>query len=286
MSNALKSAGRRLAVSAATQVGRRTESRRVLPTMLIVGAQRCGTTTLFKALSQHPAFIGPTLRKGVHYFDLHAEEPLSWYQGHFPTRARIETLSRELDSDIVIGESSPYYLWHPLAAERIAAALPDVKLVALLRDPVERAYSAHAHELARGFETESFEKALELEPARLTGESSKLQSGQLSRSLPHQHLAYLRRGEYIDQLERIERLFGRQRMLVLDSADLWEAPSQHWPALADFLGLPQHDVLLKQHNARSRSPMSPDLRTRLASHFAPFDERLAHWWGRTPSWRR
>jgi hypothetical protein len=255
--------------------------------MLIVGAQRCGTTTLFKALSQHPAFVGPTMRKGVHYFDLHAEEPLSWYQGQFPTRARIETLSRDLgSSQIVIGESSPYYLWHPLAAERIAAALPDVKLVALLRDPVERAYSAHAHELARGFETEAFEKALDLEPDRLAGEESKLRSGRLARSLPHQHLAYLRRGEYIDQLERIEGVFGRQRMLVLDSADLWEAPSSHWPVLADFLDLPQHDVLLKQHNARSRSPMSPDLRSRLASHFAPFDERLAHWWGRTPSWRR
>jgi hypothetical protein len=282
----VKAAGRRAALVAVDQFGQRTASRRVLPTMLIVGAQRCGTTTLFKALSQHPGFVGPTLRKGVHYFDLHHDQPLEWYRAHFPTKSSVESIQHRTGEAVVVGESSPYYLWHPLAPERLARALPGVRVVALLRDPVERAYSAHAHELARGFEFESFEDALELEPARLAGEAQRLESGEIQRSMPHQHQAYLQRGEYIDQLERMAAVVGGDHMLVLDSADLWEQPQQYWPTVTAFLGLAGQPMSIAQHNARSRAPMSPSLRARLEEHFAPFDERLARWWGRTPSWRR
>jgi hypothetical protein len=254
--------------------------------MLIVGGQRCGTTTLFKALVQHQGFVGPTLRKGVHYFDLAPEKPLEWYRAHFPTQTSVAKAQRRAGHPIVVGESSPYYLWHPLSAERIAAALPGVRVVALLRDPVERAYSAHAHELARGFETEPFERALQLEAERLRGETERLRTGAVLRSLPHQHLAYVERGEYVDQLERMESAVGRDNMLVLDSADFWSAPERDWPQVTAFLGLPDQKVQLERHNARSRSPMADSVRARLEDHYAPFDERLARWWGQTPSWRR
>ena len=283
---AVKDASRRAALVAADQLGHRTASRRALPTMLIVGGQRCGTTTLFKALMQHPSFVGPTLRKGVHYFDLNNSRPVDWYRAHFPTKASMAALQQRTGGAVVVGESSPYYLWHPLAAERIALTLPGVRIVALLRDPVDRAYSAHAHELARGFESESFERALELEPERLAGEEQRLANGEITRSLPHQHQAYVSRGEYIDQLERMAAAVGRENLLVLDSAELWSAPDQNWPAITSFLRVPHHAVALAQHNARSRAPMSDRLRAQLEEHYEPFDARLANWWGRTPSWRQ
>lgn len=286
MSGTVKGAGRKAALVAADQIGHRTASRRVLPDMLIVGGQRCGTTTLFKALAQHRAFLGPTLRKGVHYFDLHPDQPLDWYRAHFPMRGAIENLQRSGDGRVVVGESSPYYLWHPLTAGRIARALPGVRVIALLRDPVERAYSAHAHELARGFETEPFELALALESERLDGAEKRLRSGGVTRSLAHQHQAYVQRGEYVDQLLRMERAVGREQMLVLDSADFWSTPERDWPEVTAFLGLADQEVAFERHNVRSRAPMSGDLQTQLDAHYAPFDERLAQWWGRTPSWRR
>ena len=286
MSSTVKGVARKAALVAADRIGRGTASRRVLPNMLIVGGQRCGTTTLFKALAQHESFLGPTLRKGVHYFDLQSEQSLDWYRSHFPTRGAVENARSRGDGRVVVGESSPYYLWHPLTAERIARALPAVRVIALLRDPVERAYSAHAHELARGFETESFERALELEAERLDGEEARLRSGAVARSLAHQHLAYVRRGEYIDQLQRMERAVGRDQMLVLDSADFWATPERDWPHVTSFLGIADQEVVFERHNARSRAPMSEDLRARLDAHYLPFDERLARWWGRVPSWRR
>ncbi len=286
MSGTVKDASRKVALVAADQLGRRTAKHRVLPDMLIVGGQRCGTTTLFKALAQHNGFMGPTLRKGVHYFDLHPEQSIDWYRAHFPTRGAVEAAWREGDGRVVVGESSPYYLWHPLTAARIARALPGVRVIALLRDPVERAYSAHAHELARGFETEPFERALELETERLAGEEERLRTQEAQRSLAHQHLAYVKRGEYIDQLERMSRAIGAENMLVLDSADFWAAPERDWPRVTEFLGLSDQAVSLKRHNARSRAPMGDALRAQLDAHYQPFDERLARWWGRVPSWRR
>lgn len=284
--SAVKDVGRRAALVAADQLGHRTASRRSLPTMLIVGGQRCGTTTLFKALTQHQSFVGPTLRKGVHYFDLNHDRSIDWYRARFPTKASLAGLQQRTSGSVVVGESSPYYLWHPLAAGRIARALPDVRVIALLRDPVERAYSAHAHELARGFESEPFERALDLEDERLADDEDRLKSGEIDRSMSHQHLAYIRRGEYIDQLERMAAAVGRDHLLVLDSADLWADPDHNWPSVSAFLGLSEQPVALQQHNARSRAPMSAALRGRLEDHYAPFDERLAHWWGHTPSWRR
>ncbi|HVQ86809.1 MAG TPA: sulfotransferase domain-containing protein [Actinomycetes bacterium] len=265
---------------------RATQHQRTLPNFLIVGGQRCGTTTLYKTLSQHPGVLSANLRKGVHYFDLHYDRQLSWYRSHFPTNRKVSSVDAANGYPTAVGESSPYYLWHPLAPKRISNDLPGVKLLVLLRDPVERAYSAHAHERARGFETESFEQALELEPSRLGGQEQRLVDGVTSRSFAHQHQAYRARGEYIDQLERLAAAVGRQQVLVIDSQDFWSSPEQVWPQITHFLELPELPVVFERHNARQRAPMSETVRQSLTAHFEPFDERLATWWGRTPSWRR
>ena len=104
----------------------------------------------------------------------------------------------------ITGESSPYYLFHPLAAERIARDLPDVRLVVLLRDPVERAYSAYTHERARGFETETFARALELEPERLAGAGGRPARRTRTRSATTTSTTRTSpAGSYVEQLERV-----------------------------------------------------------------------------------
>jgi Sulfotransferase domain len=277
----------RAAGSVSRTVGRLTAGSRLRPGFLIVGAQRCGTTSLFKTLAQHPAVLPPAFHKGVHYFDAAFERGPAWYYGHFPTRARAAAVSRRLGVPVVTGESSPFYMFHPLAAERIAAELPDVKLLVLLRDPVERAYSAHAHELARGYETEPFERALELEDERIAGERERMTVDPTYLSHHLQHNAYLSRGRYIEQLDRLTGVFGRDRLHVVDSDDFFADPRPAFDEVCAFLGLPAGaGIAFGRHNARQRSPMSEALRARLDEHFIPYDERLATWWGRTPSWRR
>ncbi len=166
-----------------------------------------------------------------------------------------------------------------------------MKLLVLVRDPVERAYSAYTHERARGFETEPFERAIELEAERLRGEAERVaaEPGYLSHS--HQHQAYVTRGQYVEQLSRLEQLFGRDRIHVIDSGDFFTKPEPAYDRVLDFLGLARGGYPpFERHNARPRSPIDPALRERLDALFAPFDDKLsaAGWLGEAgiPSWRR
>jgi Sulfotransferase domain len=279
---------RRAAHGFSVTTGRLTYRARMLPAFLIVGAQRCGTTSMYRTLSQHPAVAKAVWHKGVHYFDTDYARGPAWYQAHFPLRARARRAVRDLPGIVpVTFESSPYYMFHPLAAGRIARDLPGVKLLVLLRDPVERAYSAHAHELARGYETEPFGRALELEPGRLAGEVDRIMADPAYVSHSHQHQAYRARGQYAEQLARLEGLFGRDRIHVVDSSDFFTAPEPAYKAVLEFLDLPQlGDPVFERHNARPRSPMADELRAELDEHFRPYDERLVKWLGWEPSWLR
>ena len=281
--NRLAVPARRALLPIADGLGGVTSQARALPDFLICGAQRSGTTSLFKALCSHPAISGPTLRKGVHYFDTGYHHGLSWYRSHFPLRGGLR--SRWGRPRTLVFESSPYYLFHPLAPERIARELPGVKVVVLLRDPVERAYSAHAHETARGFETESFARAIELEPERLAGAEERLIEDPGHYSHSHQHHGYVARGHYVDQLLRMEARVGRERMHVVDYADLFDGTSRALEEIVRFLGLPTTPMAAPgRHNARKRSVMPDSLRAELTARFTESDARLADWWGRTPSW--
>jgi hypothetical protein len=279
---------KRAAQTVSVAAGRLTSSARMLPDFLIAGGQRCGTTSMYRALSAHPAVLKPVLHKGVHYFDTGYERNLAWYRGHFPLRITVRRVQERMGVRPRVFESAPYYLCHPLAGERIARDLPGVQLIVLLRDPVERAYSAHAHELARGFETEaSFERALALEEERLAGEEQKIIENPSYHSHSHQHHAYLDRGRYIDYLERLEKRFGRDRLHVVDSHEFFATPEPVYDDVVSFLGLPHMGrPPFKRHNARERSPLPKGLRARLMDHFEPYDARLADWLGRPPSWRR
>jgi len=277
----VKVAGRRASV----RLGSVTAGRRQLPSFILVGAQRAGTTSLFRALMSHPLINGANYYKGVNYFDVNYFRDFSWYQGHFPTTAYLRSHSRSVPGEPITFEASGYYLFHPAAAERMARHLPDVRILAMLRDPVERAYSAYKHELARGFETESFERALDLEDERLHGQAERLLADPEYRSFSYRHHGYVRRGQYAEQLDRMRRHFRADRMHVLDSESFFEQPETTYGGILDFLGLPQ--ILpdrFDRWNARPSSPMSEPTRARLREHFSSHDRALADMLGREPAW--
>jgi hypothetical protein len=278
---------KRIAHLGSRSYGRLTAPARMLPSFLICGGQRCGTTSLYRALAAHPVVLKAVLHKGVHYFDTAYHRGLGWYRGHFPLLRAAARVEREHGAAAQTFESSPYYMYHPQAVGRIARDLPGVRVVVLVRDPVERAYSQHAHEVARGFETEpSFARALELEPARLRGQEERLRRDGAYYSFSHQHHAYRGRGEYVRYLERMAALLGRERVIVVESERFFGDPGPVYDEVLDFLGLPRlgHPPFLR-HNARTRSaPMSTALRADLKAHFAPYDERLTPWLGHPPSW--
>ena len=280
--------GRKVARWGMMTAGRPVHGARMLPAFLIVGAERCGTTSMFHLLRQHPALFSATLpRKEVHYFDYKYHRGLAWYQCHFPLSVRARIVAGRVKAAPVAFEATPNYMFDANAPGRINRDLPGVKLLAMVRDPVERAYSAHAHQMGYGDETEPFERALELEDSRLEGEVERILADPGYESFSFDHHTYRSRGHYADQLDHLAGVFGRDRVHVIDSGDFFTSPGPCYDQVLDFLGLPDRGrPAFRPQNARPRSPMPDSLRAALDEHFRPHDERLAVWLGHEPSWRR
>jgi hypothetical protein len=281
MPHPVKSFGRSVSV----RVGSATASQRQLPSFILVGAQRAGTTSLFRALMSHPLVHSANFHKGVNYFDVNYHRDFAWYRGHFPTTATLRARSRGASGQPVTFEASGYYMFHPHAPERMAHQLPEVRILAMLRDPVERAFSAWKHEHARGFETESFEMALALEDDRLAGQVERMLADARYQSFSHRHHAYVHRGQYAEQLLRLHRFFPAGQIHVIESEAFFERPEATFAGVLDFLGLPR---LLPDRfdrwNGRPSAPMPGTTRARLREHFESHDRALAGLIGREPAW--
>ncbi|MEJ7706836.1 MAG: sulfotransferase domain-containing protein [Nocardioidaceae bacterium] len=238
------------------------------PGYLIVGTKRGGTTSLAAWVYQHPQVAPCRNNKGTHYFDINYWRGPKWYFSRF---------EKPRDGWTITGEASPYYMYHPAGAERIAATLPEVKLIAVLRDPVERAWSQYRYEVARGHETESVERALELEPERIRGERERLMADPKYPGMPYRHNGYLERGHYAEQLERIYAKFPRDQMLVLCSEEMYRDPNGQLARVWKFLDLDPMDSLegTQARNANLTSEnVPPAIRELLSEYYRPLNEEL------------
>lgn len=259
---------------------------RALPDFLIIGTQRGGTTSLYRYLEQHPAVLPAVLNKGIHFFDTNYEKGPSWYRSHFPTRAAKALRRRRAGGESVItGEGSPYYAFHPLAPGRIAELLPNGRFILMLRDPISRAHSHYQHETARGFESLSFEDALEREEERLAGEEERLTADPTSYSFEHQHHSYVARGMYLEQIRRWHEAFPRDQLLILDSTEFFSNPDAVYREVLRFLGLSDRSLAsYDKMNAHTYSRMSSDTLTFLRSRFEKANRDLFEYLGRTFPW--
>lgn len=241
----------------------------------MIGAQRAGTTSLHHYLAGHPDLRPPRATKGVHWFDTGWTKPMSWYAAHFET-----------DRGAGISfESSPYYLFHPEVPQRVADTLADVRVVAVLRDPVARAWSAFHHETAKGYEHLDFDDALAAEHERLDGAESALAGDPTLVHDHHLHHGYLARGRYAEQLARWHAAIGPDRVHVVDSDDLRREPQLVCDDIARFLGrTPTPLELSVAHNTRAYPALDPDRRAALREHFTASDRELEIMLGRTFSW--
>ncbi|NNE75186.1 MAG: sulfotransferase [Acidimicrobiales bacterium] len=255
---------------------RPTAGGRVFPNFFIVGAQRAGTTSLFRYLERHPNIIGPVRNKGVHYYDTNYHRDLTWFRSQFPTAASVAAIEHATGAPVAVGEGSPYYLFHPQVPARIAGTLPDARIIVLLRDPVDRAISHYEHEKARGFEPLSLADALAAEPERLAGAEAALRADPTLVHDGHLHHAYAGRSTYTPQLERWFNHFDRSQVLVLGSQDLNERTRDAVDRTVDFLGLPAAPELdYPQYNQRQYDPGDAEIRAALAEQFAASNARVS-----------
>lgn len=271
-------------VRAAQYAARPSAPWRRAPDFLVAGAQRSGTTTLYRLLAQHPAVRFPRFTKGVHWFDVEYHRSAAWYRSNFPLEREIDRVSAEAGEQVVVGEAAPYYGFHPFVPGRIAESLPDARLVMILRDPVTRAWSQFHHERARGYEPlADFAAALEAEPARLDGAEQVL-AGRPGRHLAHQHQSYVARGRYDEQIRRLWEAVGRDRVLVLYTEDLERDPGPACDRLHDFLGLSRREVAPGRWNPRSQGDVPQEAADRIRTATAASDAWLRAEMSTPPPW--
>jgi hypothetical protein len=250
---------------------------RALPDFVIIGAQKAGTTSLYAALGTHPD-VRPAFRKEVHFFDTARFPDLGWYRRHFPI-GHGDPIGH---GKRITGESSPYYLFHPAVPARMAATIPDVSLIAILRDPVARAISQYHHARNWGLEDRPIEVALDPATPEELADIDDVAWYDRADS-PARERAYLARGRYADQLERWYAEFGRDRILVLESNDLDGGTAI--AATQRFLGLRERAVsAAPKKNVGSYAAPDVGLVRALHEYFAPHNQRLAELLDRSFDW--
>ncbi|MGH3089705.1 MAG: sulfotransferase domain-containing protein [Rubrobacteraceae bacterium] len=246
------------------------------PDFIIFGAQKSGTTSLYRYLIEHPR-IAPASAKQVNFFSHdNYGRGVDWYISRFPSR----------EPGVISGEASPYYMFHPHAPRGISAFDPEVKLIAILRNPVDRTYSHYQHQVRNDREPLSFEEALEREEKRLAGEAEKMIEDGTYYSKVHRRHSYLARSRYAEQLEVWLSLFPRERMLVLNSEALFENPEPVLDAVTSFLGLSplRLDAYNKHMPGSYREDMRPETRQMLVRYFRPRNRRLYELLGERYPW--
>jgi hypothetical protein len=257
---------------------------RALPDALIIGAQRCGTSSLYKYLGGHPDVV-PSVRKETEFFTRRFGMGVGWYRAHFPLEARL-TLGRRHGMTF---EATPDYLFHPLAPARAARLLPEAKIVVLLRDPVQRAFSHYRHMVRLGFESLAFEDALDAESSRLAPDIEAMKRDPLHWCRPFLHFSYVARGLYAQQLARWFDAFPRERFLLIKSEDFYAAPAQHYQEVVSFLGLGGWvpDRFANHSLARQETesaPLTASTHERLRMAFEREADELARLVGERFSW--
>ncbi len=264
-----------------------------LPDFVVIGAMKGGTSFFYHLLTQHP-LVEPCAKKELHFFDLlFEEESVEWYRRCFPT-------PRWKDGRRTItGEATPY-IASRRAPKRMARVVPEARLIALLRNPVDRAFSHHQQGTRKGRETRTFEEAIETERARpLGGEDEAFEHQDRAAGLDALNHGYLSQSIYVDQLLRWSEFFSREQMLVLKSEDFFERPQQTLKTVFNFLGLPdlelqapeprdKRDKDKYERNKRNKGTyeqeMDPATRCRLEEYFEPHNKRLYEYLGVDFGW--
>jgi hypothetical protein len=253
-----------------------THQHRELPSAIIVGAQKAGTTQLFEGLLRHPCCFG-SVRKELNYFSYLPGRPLLWYRSRFPLSRTVHRAGG------ICLEASPSYLPSPVALQRMSDVLPDARVVVVLRDPVARAFSHYQHLKTRRRENRSFAEAVHDIWRR--GTLAAELGAALKEDAPPM-LDYISWSYYALQLDALWRVYPREQTLVLESAELFADTDAACQRAFSFLGLEPFQVTVEKIFNRGyyRETIDPAIAEELRAHYRPHDELLAKLTGRTFRW--
>ena len=250
-----------------------------MPNFLIIGFAKCGTTSLYDYMIKHPRILEAG-RKEINFFNNEKlfKLGIDWYKSNFPSIPN--------ETGYITGEATPTYILNSVGMERIRNLCPNIKLIVILRNPVDRAISQHHFSIKRGGQYRS------LEPAIISG-ITKIQNITNLREKIEQHYGYipnagiLSASLYIYFLEKLMKFFSREQLLILKTEDLSEKPNETMNELFNFLGLSSYQISkFPRKNTGSYTPeISDEVRQKLSNFFRPYNQRLEDFLGIKLNWK-
>lgn len=230
------------------RVFRRLTARyRALPDFIIIGEAKSGTTSLYKYLEEHPNVVAAS-NKEIGYFSDTNEvygAGVNWYKSLFPLKIVLKIRTR-LYGRTITGEASPHYASDPRAPARTWSVLPNVKLIYLVRDPVDRWYSHYRHNQRKGWENKGVEDAFKLEEKRLSVYLSG--SRDVGAVSSFRRLSYIRRGQYLANLKKWLKYYSEDQILVMEAEELFKNPEKAFHKVVKFLKIQDVSVKFKRYN--------------------------------------
>ena len=255
---------------------------RSLPDLVIIGVAKGGTTSVADHISQHPN-IAPPFHKETHFFSRDFDRGISSYRANFPCSL--------LAGKKLTFEATPTYYLYRKSAIRLRECVGNgVKVVLILRDPAERAWSHYQNSVRRGTESIScFEDALDAEQDRVMAEYESALAGEIGYSIVLQEHGYFSGGCYATFLKVWLEYFSWKDLLVMDLGELQESPEQFMAHIYTFCGL--EPVRLNEYPVYNSSPaasrsLDKEMRDKLILRYADQDKQLSEILGWTPSWTR
>ncbi|MEB3281100.1 MAG: tetratricopeptide repeat protein [Lyngbya sp.] len=242
------------------------------PGFIIIGTQKGGTTSLYRYLESHPQIL-PAIKKEIYFWNHHYKRGLDWYLSHFP--------SLKESTHFLTGEATPSYLEDEQVASRIAEAFPQMKLIVLLRNPIERTVSQYYHWVRLGLEALPLSEAISVE-LELLGNYPETS---IHPNYWQQTHKYIWRGIYLEFLRKWMRYFPPENFLILKSEDFYEQPQVILKKVFEFLNLPDFSLTeFKAYNQGYYQPVSPEVHTQLQGFFQSQNEKLEEFLGIKFNW--
>ncbi len=241
------------------------------PDFIIIGAAKCGTTSVYEYLGNNPKILLPH-KKELSFFGKKYDYGVDWYLAHFPT-----ITDRD---DFLTGEATPNYICFPLIAQRIKQHFPNTQLILLLRNPIDRTISWHYHQLNRGIVKEDLKTVIAREITELESLSQEDIINKNYRQ-PHNIIT----GLYIYQVKIWLELFNREQILILKSEDFYSKPAETMEKVYNLLGLPNYPLAqYPKINKGSYNPAEEEIRNILRNYFEPYNRELEEYLGMEFNW--
>ena len=262
-----------------------TKSIRIKPTYLIIGASRSGTTAIYDYLSKNRFGYRSPLKE-LHFFDNYFHKGFLWYKGNFPTIFHKFYLEKILHKKIVCGEATARYLISPLVAKRISKCIPDIKLIVMVRNPIDRAFSQYRRRFEKDSESRTFSDVVETEIEYLSSLPQSFNNDNLDKYAERFLKApYLGRSLYEQQLLMWLKFFDKKQILLLKSEDFYQNPSNSLDKIYSFLGTKNYgnyqSLKIKQNASGYVIPLEPNVKKKLIDFFSTHNHILKKEWGIT-----